>query len=141
LSFFLRVSFFVPGANAYTPLGFFFSEPLQTCTFPGGAGVFFDPGFFFDPGQGVVNFLGGRTYVYDCKIDPNQVAKSHLSAFIRLIMHVFPLFQVVFVFLSPRFFLCRGSQLGFFFSEGLSKRALFPSGAGFFFDGSEKFES
>ena len=80
--------------------------------------------------------MGGRTYVYDeikgCKIDPNQVAKSHLSAFIRL-MDVFPLlFHVVFVFLSPVSFFV--AKWVFFSRREISKRALFPSGAGFFFD-------
>ena len=39
------------------------------------------------------------------------------------------------LFLSPRFFLFVREPRGFFFLGGsLSKRALFPSGAGFFFD-------
>ena len=110
---FLSQRFFLcPGSKRLYTTWVFFSRSLsKRALFPAARGFF---------------FLGGRTYVYDeikgCKIDPNQVAKSHLSAFIRLMSYLS--FFLRFLSLSPS---------GFFFSEGDLQTSTFPKRRGFFF--------
>ena len=113
---FLSQRFFLcPGSKRLYTTWVFFSRSLsKRALFPAARG-FFLTRVFFDPGQGVVNFLGGRTYVYDEIKGQNQsriclrssdswmcfrcCSKSYLSFFLR------------FLSLSRE-------QRGFFFSEG-----------------------